>query len=87
MRPEVPHTKAEVERDLTRERTMRGLTAARARGRVGGRRRSLTRSQERSIVSLHASGEASAQALADDFGVSRATVYRVLERARDTEPA
>lgn len=73
---------AEVERDLIRERTMQGLAAARARGRVGGRRRSLTRSQERSVVALIESGESSVQAAADDFGVSRATVYRVLERAK-----
>jgi DNA invertase Pin-like site-specific DNA recombinase len=73
---------AEVERDLIRERTMQGLAAARERGRVGGRRRSLTRSQEKSIIALIESGQSSARAAAEDFGVSRATVYRVLERAR-----
>jgi DNA invertase Pin-like site-specific DNA recombinase len=36
---------AEFERDLIRERTQAGLTAARARGRVGGRRRTLTPSR------------------------------------------
>jgi DNA invertase Pin-like site-specific DNA recombinase len=49
---------------------------------VGGRRRSLTRSQEKSIIALIESGQSSARAAAEDFGVSRATVYRVLERAR-----
>ena len=38
---------AEFERELIRERTMAGLAAARARGRKGGRRFSLTKAQVR----------------------------------------
>jgi hypothetical protein len=40
-------TLAEFERDLIRERTMAGLTAARARGRKGGRQVALTKAQVR----------------------------------------
>jgi DNA invertase Pin-like site-specific DNA recombinase len=40
-------TLAEFERDLIRERTMAGLTAARARGRKGGRKVALTKAQVR----------------------------------------
>ena len=36
---------AELERDLARERTMAGLSAARARGRLGGRPRKLNDKQ------------------------------------------
>lgn len=38
---------AEFERDLIRERTMAGFAAARARGRKGGRKFSLTKAQVR----------------------------------------
>lgn len=74
---------AEVERDLIRERTRRGLEAARARGRTGGRPQALTTSQQRSIVALIESGQSSPTTAAEDFGVSRATVYRVLRRLRN----
>lgn len=40
-------TLAEFERDLIRERTMAGLTAARVRGRKGGRKVVLTKAQVR----------------------------------------
>lgn len=40
-------TLAEFERDLIRERTMAGLSAARARGRKGGRKFALTKAQVR----------------------------------------
>nr|WP_165884051.1 recombinase family protein [Brevibacterium luteolum] len=73
---------AEVERDLIRERTRRGLEAARARGRTGGRRHVLTESQQRSAIALIESGQASPTSVAEDFGVSRATVYRILRRHR-----
>ena len=37
---------AELERDIIRERTLAGLAAARARGRKGGRKKSITKGQK-----------------------------------------
>src|SRR6185437_11705904 len=47
---------AEMERDLLVERTSSGLAAARARGRVGGRRRSYTSAQEKRARKLYDEG-------------------------------
>jgi DNA invertase Pin-like site-specific DNA recombinase len=44
---------AEYERNLIRERTQAGLTAARARGRIGGRPKALTPEQRRTAQALY----------------------------------
>jgi DNA invertase Pin-like site-specific DNA recombinase len=78
---------AEFERDLIRERTMDGLAAARARGRVGGRKRKLTDSQvhlaRRLYDELGDDGKRAhtVQYIADMLKVDRTAVYRALERA------
>jgi len=46
-----PHN-AEYERELVRERTKAGLEAARARGRLLGRPRKLTREQKKEIIAM-----------------------------------
>lgn len=74
---------AEAERDLNRERTNSGLKAARARGRVGGRKPRLTPAQERAIVAVAATGQESLTSIAADFNVSRSTLYRILARHHD----
>ncbi len=80
---------AEFERDLIRERTMDGLAAARARGRVGGRRRKLTDSQvhlaRRLYDELGDDGKRAhtVQYIADMLKVDRTAVYRALERAEE----
>ncbi|MGH3606351.1 MAG: helix-turn-helix domain-containing protein, partial [Pseudonocardiaceae bacterium] len=51
--------------------------AARARGKAVGRPKALTPDQERQIRALHEAGEP-VPALVTTFGVSRATVYRLL---------
>lgn len=47
---------AELERDLTRERTLEGLRAAKARGRVGGANNSYTDDQIRDAMAFYAAG-------------------------------
>ncbi|RBP98753.1 DNA invertase [Bifidobacterium xylocopae] len=71
---------AQFERDLIRERTNAGLKAARARGRVGGRRRKLGSSDEAMIRQLYDSGSVTVQEIAGRFGVSRGTIYRTIAR-------
>ena len=67
---------AEFERDLIRERTQKGLTAARARGRNGGRPKSLTPQQIAMGQKLAADNSIPVKAICDQLGISRATYYR-----------
>ncbi len=67
---------AEFERNLIRERTLAGLTAARARGRVGGRKLKLNDKQIREIRALLADPAAQVNDIAARYGVSRTTLYK-----------
>src|ERR687896_624751 len=70
---------AEFERNLIRERTQAGLTAARARGKKGGRPKVIT-IQKRSIAKeLYDSGHPIAD-ICKTLKISRATLYRALKR-------
>jgi DNA invertase Pin-like site-specific DNA recombinase len=68
---------AEFERELIRERTLAGLAAARARGRVGGRPTVMTPAKLRAAQSLIAGGSSVSQA-SGAIGVSRASLYRAI---------
>lgn len=72
---------AEFERDLIIERTRAGLTAARARGRKGGRPKGLSAAAEKKAVAaeaLYKEGNLSVNAIAENLGVSKATLYKYL---------
>ncbi|ENQ2626286.1 TPA: Hin recombinase, partial [Klebsiella pneumoniae] len=58
------------------ERTRSGLAAARARGRVGGRKPSLSEEDVKQIRILLADPEMTVGAVAKRFNVSRMTIYR-----------
>ncbi len=66
--------------DSMRENTLSGLQAARAKGRIGGRRKKLTPTQEQELVEMVRSGRKSAAEAARLFGVHRATAGRILDR-------
>lgn len=66
---------AQMERELIAERTNAGLAAARARGRVGGRKRVMTESKKEAAIKLIASG-VPPKDVAKDLGVSVPTLYR-----------
>ena len=68
----------EFQRELIVENTYEGLAAARARGRVGGRKPSLSPDQRLLARQLYDAKEHTVQQIADMFGVSRHTVYRAL---------
>jgi DNA invertase Pin-like site-specific DNA recombinase len=74
---------AEFERALIRERVRAGLTAARARGRVGGRPRKLTPHEIQMAQTLLADPTMTTVRVADALHVSRATLYRALKRTPD----
>jgi DNA invertase Pin-like site-specific DNA recombinase len=67
---------AEFERELIRERTMAGLTAARARGRKGGRRFALTKAQVRLAQVAMGKKETVVGDLCKELGITRPTIYR-----------
>jgi DNA invertase Pin-like site-specific DNA recombinase len=69
---------AEMERDLIRERTIAGLTAARARGRKGGRKPELSAKQIEHARTLLEDRHTTIKEVAETFGVSRGTIYRSL---------
>jgi DNA invertase Pin-like site-specific DNA recombinase len=66
---------AELERDLIHQRTMAGLAAARAQGRVGGRPSVMDPDKLTAATARLARGESATQ-IAKALGVSRATLYR-----------
>lgn len=70
---------AEFERDLIRERTKSGLAAARARGRMGGRKPSLSPKKIQVARQMYAQRDSTVAEIAKVLGVSRATIYRHLD--------
>ena len=65
---------AQFERDLIRERTLAGLVAARAQGRLGGRPPSLSPEDIETAKAAIAAGE-SMDVVARRIGVARSTLY------------
>lgn len=78
---------AEFEHSLMSDRTLDGLEAARARGRTGGQKPKLRPRQIKLAQEMYdevgADGKRThtVQQIAEEFGVSRPTIYRHLERA------
>ena len=88
---------AEFERDLIRERTQAGLTAARARGRQGGRPKGLPSQAERTACAaetLYREQRLSVREIAEELGIAKSTLYEYLRhrgvpiggRQRPVEP-
>jgi len=74
-------TFAEFEVDLLRMRTREGMAVARAKGKLRGKQPKLSARQQRELVRMYGTGEYTIADLAEVFTVSRATVYRTLQRA------
>jgi DNA invertase Pin-like site-specific DNA recombinase len=76
---------AEFEREVISERTRAGLSAARARGRVGGRPKGLSRKardKARVIAALYKEGKMSIAEILENQQVSRATLYNYLRHEK-----
>ena len=72
---------AEFERDIISERTKAGLTAARARGRVGGRPKGLSKAAEHKAIiaeQLYKEGELSISKICGQLSISKSTFYNYL---------
>lgn len=67
---------AEYERELTIERTVAGLSAARARGRVGGRPPKMTKAKLRLAMAAMSQPGTKVGELCRELGITRSTLYR-----------
>jgi DNA invertase Pin-like site-specific DNA recombinase len=75
---------AELERHMIHQRTVAGLAAARAQGRIGGRPTVMDPDKLAAARARHANGESPTQ-IAKALSVSRASVYRHLRLADTTD--
>jgi DNA invertase Pin-like site-specific DNA recombinase len=73
---------AEFERAMIRERTSAGLAAARAEGRIGGRRKKLDPAKRREIAESVISGRKTGAEMARLYNVSAPTVSRIVAAHR-----
>jgi len=69
---------AELERDIIRDRTKAGLEAARARGRVGGRK-AADKSKVEKALKLYDSKDYTIPEITEMTGVSKTTLYKYLK--------
>jgi DNA invertase Pin-like site-specific DNA recombinase len=76
---------AEFERAMIRERTRAGLDAARKEGRIGGRRPKLRADQRRDIAENILSGRRTGAQMARLYGVSPATVSRIVSELQASQ--
>jgi len=67
---------AEFERDLIRERTNAGLSAARARGRTGGRPKGVDQKKKKAALALKKDSGRSIREICEIVGISRNTYYK-----------
>lgn len=73
---------AEFERAMIRERTSAGLAAARAEGRIGGRRKKLDADKRKEIAESVTSGRKSGADMAHLYNISQPTVSRIVAAHR-----
>src|SRR5919106_4549996 len=69
---------AEFERDIIRERTQAGLSAARARGRKGGRPKVLPPKKAKMLHDLYRNKDNSIDEICKTLNISRTTLYRYI---------
>ena len=72
---------AEFELDIIRERTKAGLAAARARGRIGGRPKGLSKKAQHTAIiaeKLYQERELTVKEICEQLSISRGTLYNYL---------
>lgn len=75
---------AELERAIIRERSMAGQIAARARGSIPGRQRSLSPDKEGALVADYVDGTYTMETVGRKYGVSQQVAKRAIYRTRKT---
>lgn len=79
---------AEFERNTIAERTRAGMEAARRAGKaIGGRQPKLKPAQTRMLLQAKASGNFTDKQIAEQFGISMSTFYRITRQAEDSKAA
>jgi DNA invertase Pin-like site-specific DNA recombinase len=73
--------------DLLRMRTREGMAVTRAKGKLRGKQPKLSARQQRELVRMADTGEFTIADLAELLAVSRATVYRTLQRTPAADKA
>jgi DNA invertase Pin-like site-specific DNA recombinase len=76
---------AQYERALTKERIMAGLTAAKKRGKTGGRPRAISEEKIQAITEALHSGSSKAS-ICRTFNVKRTTLYDALRKTKTPLP-
>jgi DNA invertase Pin-like site-specific DNA recombinase len=74
---------AEFERNLIKERTQAGLMAARARGRLGGRPKSLDKDKRQAVAKLYEDGKMPVMEICQMFKISKPTLYKYVKQVKD----
>ena len=77
---------AEFERNLIRERTQAGLQAARARGRKGGRPKSLNKDKQALAVKLYDEKKHTVDQICEMMGISKPTLYKYIKAVKGVIP-
>lgn len=70
---------AEFERNLIQERTMTGLSAARARGRMGGRPKQLSADKQQLAIQLYEAKKTSVKKICEMLEISKPTLYTYIK--------
>lgn len=70
---------AEFERNLIKERSMAGLTAARTRGRLGGRPKRLNTDKRKLVVEMYRDRKRTVKEICQIVGISKPTLYKYLK--------
>jgi DNA invertase Pin-like site-specific DNA recombinase len=76
---------AQFERSMILERQREGIAIAKAEGKYKGRKRSLTPAQAEELRARAALGAVSKADLAEEYGISRETLYTYLRSAENKE--
>ena len=76
---------AEFERNLIQERTQAGLAAARARGRLGGRPKSLDEKERKVVVDLYHKKEMMVKEICELMRISKPTLYKYVKESQQTK--
>jgi DNA invertase Pin-like site-specific DNA recombinase len=76
---------AEFERNLIRERTNAGLTAARARGRLGGRKKSLNAKQRKQAVEMYERKNQTVKQICEMMNITKPTLYAYIREEQTSK--
>lgn len=76
---------AEFERNLIQERTMMGLSAARARGRLGGRPKLLTADKQQLAIDLYEAKKTSIKKICEMLVISKPTLYAYVRASQRSD--